>query len=207
MLIPAHSSKNMVYVNQKIEELGDSIREKLGIPRPEQSIGEKILSQFVDKFGQLSTTDQYKILTSMPEDESRENIQNLFGVSERKARCAKQIQEQNGVFSTPNPKPGKRVSESVIQKVHQFYENDTISRQMPGKKDFVNVKINGKKTKIQKRQIYSTIYETYLAFQEKTLTLKLDFPNLLSLDKNILCSQVPQEHIMYVSAPITKIQN
>ena len=89
MPIPAHNSKNTVYTNQKIEELGDSIREKLGIPKPEQSIGEKILSQFVDKFGQLSTTDQYKVLTSMPENESRENIQNLFGVSERKARRGK----------------------------------------------------------------------------------------------------------------------
>ena len=52
---------------------------------------------------------------------------------------------------------------------------------MPGKKDFVNVKINGKKTKIQKRQIYSTIYETYLEFEEKNPDLKIGFSKFAEL--------------------------
>ena len=100
-------AKNPKYVNLKINELGKAIRLSLGVDEPEMCVGEKVMDQFVSEFDKVSTANQYRILTSMPKDINREFLQQTFGVTEHKARRAKEIQAEHGLLSTPNPKPGK----------------------------------------------------------------------------------------------------
>jgi len=45
--------------------------------------------------------------------------------------------------------------------VHVFYESDEISRVKPGKKDFVSVKIEGKRVHIQKWFFLNNLREVY----------------------------------------------
>ena len=56
-----------------------------------------------------------------------------------------------------------------------FYNDDQISRQMPGKKDCVSMKIEGVKSLVQKRLILCTEYEAFLAFKEKYPDFKIGF--------------------------------
>ena len=173
--IPENKCQDEKYVNQKISEMCVNVRTKLEIGEPEASLGEEVLQQLSNQFVHMSKTDQYRILTSMPKDTSVKQIQKTFGVSEHTATRAKKIQEQNGILSSPNPKPGKRLSEECTEKATKFYEDDKISRQMAGRKDCVSDSVDGEKKNIQKRRILTTLYEAYLKFKEENPDEKIGF--------------------------------
>ena len=96
-------ANNQKKINQKICEVENKILDLLGLEIPSKSVGEKILEQFVSEFDQASSADQFRILTSMAKHSSREDLKKTFGVSEHKARRAKEIQTEFGLLSTPNP--------------------------------------------------------------------------------------------------------
>ena len=149
--IPRYKSQDKQYVKNKIEEIGENIRSKLKIEVPKTPMGEKILQQFTSQFDKMSKTDKYRVLTSMPEDSSIRTIQQTFGVTEHTAKRTQALQQQMGLLSTPNPKPGKRLSVESTEKAIKFFEDDTVSRQMAGKKDCVSVLVDGEKKNVQKR--------------------------------------------------------
>ena len=71
--------------------------------------------------------------------------------------------------------PAKRkerahINDDVLTDVLNFYERDDISTQAAGKKDFVIIRENGEKTKVQKRYLNMTISEAYSQFKQ-------DFPH------------------------------
>ena len=66
------------------------------------------------------------------------------------ARKAKKLVKERGVFSTPNPKAGKTLQQKTVSEVKEFYYSDSISRVMPGKKDYVSVTVNGERQHAQK---------------------------------------------------------
>ena len=98
-------------------------------------------------------------IESLPKESSINFLKNTFGVTEHKAKRATQIQNENGIFSTPNPKLGRRLPEATIVKGQEFYESDEVSRQMPGRKDSVSMLLNGDKQHGQKQLILLTEYE------------------------------------------------
>ena len=161
-------------IERKIGEVGDAIRDKLKTSSP-VSVGDIVLSQMTENFSTLDKNDQYRVLTTMPHDSTVEFLKKTFKITDHHAKRAKVIQAEQGVFSTPNPKPGRRVPDDIILKVKQFYESDDISRQMPGKKDSVSMLVSGVKQQVQKRLILLTQYEAFLRFKEKYPELKLGF--------------------------------
>ena len=66
--------------------------------------------------------------------------------------------------------PGKtlgRLSQEIVTMVENFYEQDDISRQAPGKRDTIVVRSNvGKETR-QRRHLFMTVAEAYKLFREK----------------------------------------
>ena len=50
--------------------------------------------------------------------------------------------------------------------------SDDVSRQMPGKKDFVSINVDGEKQRIQKWLILLTEYETFCLFKERNPDIK-----------------------------------
>ena len=60
-----------------------------------------------------------------------------------------------------------QISDSTIEEVQNFYNNDTISCQAPGKRDFVTVRENGIRVKRQKRYLLYNIREVYQLFVEE----------------------------------------
>ena len=161
-------------IEKKIVEVGKVIRSKLKTSLS-LSVGDKVMNMMTDNFSTMDKDDQYRVLTVMPQDSTVEFLKKTFKITEHQAKRSKVIQAEKGVFSTPNPKPGRRIPEEVVMKVKQFYESDDVSRQMPGKKDSVSMLVDGKKQQVQKRLILVTQYEAFLLFKEKYQEVKLGF--------------------------------
>jgi hypothetical protein len=66
-------------------------------------------------------------------------------------RTAKQLVMDQGIMSSPNPKPGKTLNEVTVE-VTSFYNSDEVSRVMTGKKDYISIKVSGFKIHEQKKQ-------------------------------------------------------
>lgn len=56
---------------------------------------------------------------------------------------------------------------SLLQtQVQQFYESDMISKQLPSRKDYVTIKTNGKKERVQKK-VMTTLMEALQQFKKE----------------------------------------
>ena len=100
-------------------------------------------------------------------------VQQKFGVSEYLVRQSKKQVEERGILSLPGPSRGPSLPPETVIIVSSFYESDDISRVMPGKKDFVSVKKEGKREHIQKRLVLSDLKGVYREFKERFPDTKL----------------------------------
>lgn len=163
------------YPEAKIQKVTDAFRTKILDLNPCSSSFDsaecfdcEIIKQLKEKFN--STTDKsvrMQILTTLPKSWTLKKIETEFGVSNFTARKAKKLLSEKGVMSSPDPKPGRSLDPSTTALVTQFYESDDISRQMPGKKDFVSVIKDGKRVHFQKYLMLSTLRESYELFKER----------------------------------------
>lgn len=96
----------------------------------------------------------------LPMSWSIDRIQEEFGASNYIARKAKQLVREHGILATPDPLPGRHnPSESVVDQVTSFYENDSSSRMMPGKKDYVSVITDHRRVHKQKCLVLARQFE------------------------------------------------
>ena len=99
--------------------------------------GTEIIQQLKEKFGSTkSRSERIRILTALPKCWSVCRITEEFGASKYLAKCAKKLVENKGILSSPNSKTRPSLSEDTVEFVKSFYCSDSISRVMPGKKDF-----------------------------------------------------------------------
>lgn len=61
---------------------------------------------------------------------------------------------------------GKTLPDSTITKINDFYNDDSISRIMPGIKDTVSVEVDGERVKVQKRLLLMDLKELHMLFKE-----------------------------------------
>ena len=144
---------------------------------------QSMISKIKNKIQDSSSTraEKIQVLTMAPENWSRKKVSEVFGVSEKLARDAKQQGSNSGVCSLPPPRKGKSLSEETVEKVTQFYENNQHSRIMPGIKDRVSVK----KNVYQQKRRYYVLYKNYmLILKNKTLVQKLGLQNFVLCDQN-----------------------
>lgn len=143
----------------------------------------EILLQLKEKFKSAqSRNEQFLILTTLPKSWTCQRIQDEFNVSNRMARKTKVLVKEKGIMSCPEPKVGKMLEQPVVDKVINFYNSDEISRIMPGKKDFVSVKIDVKSsTHVQKRLVLCNLKEAYERFKEKHPIDKIGFSKFAEL--------------------------
>lgn len=139
------------YAERKLKDIMHSISTKIfNIPTVHESEhNDSFLERFVDKLREryLKTDDknlQFMILTLLPEDWPAAKIMKDFpGTTNYMVKKSKQIVREQGILCTRLRKSidsGTEVSELV----RNFYLNDDISRVMPGKKDFVSLKVDMK---------------------------------------------------------------
>lgn len=161
----------------------------------------EIVDQLKEKFTTATKSERLQILTVLPKSWSCARIESEFGVSNYTARKAKQLLEVKGVMSTPDPKPGKALSNNTATLVKEFYCSDSVSRQMPGLKDYVSLgkDPDGKPVHIQKRLILANLKEVYCLFKSKHPELKIGFSKFAELrPKNCVIAGASGTHCVCV---------
>ena len=119
----------------------------------------------------LETSDtlsrKLSLLTLVPPTWPRQKVSDFFQVSEYLVRKARNIRKEGGILPLlTSKKPPNVLKPHVVQAVLDFYESDVNSRQLPGKKDFVSVKIDGKREQKQKKLLLANISELYELFKK-----------------------------------------
>jgi len=169
------------YPRQKVKKITEAMQ-RMVIPGEPIDDGTEMVQQLKEKF--QSTTkrnEQLQVLTVLPKSWSIKKIQQEFGVSTYMARKSKKLVEEKGILSLPDPVRGPSLLQGTVDIVCAFYESDDVSRVMPGKKDFVSVKKEGKRQHIQKRLVLSNLREVYCEFKERFPDHKIGFSKFADL--------------------------
>ena len=129
---------------------------------------EELLQGLKDKFASLENGDPMKlqILTIPPESWSIRKLANEFNTSYHMAKKAKQLRSTHGVLADPLAKAGRHLPDSTAAKVIEFYQDDNISRIMPGRKDTCSIKVGDKRIKMQKRFLLMDLKELHTLFKK-----------------------------------------
>ena len=144
--------------------------------------GCEIIQQLKEKFhSNIDRSQQVTILTILPKGWSVQKVQEEFRVSNYMAHKAKELVKKQGILSSPNPKHGSGLPLTTVNLIKKFYELDDISCIMPGKKDFVSVRQDGKWIHVQKRLLLSNLKELYQQFKEKHPMEKIGFSKFAEL--------------------------
>ena len=167
------ASRSKVYAKQKVAEI-TSMMDGLVIGEDQRGGDREIIQQLKEKFHSTSESSvKVQVLTVLPMRWSINRIQEEFGASNYMARRAKQLVREHGILATPDPRPGRpNRPESVVDQVTTFYENDSSSRMMPGKKDYVSIITDHGRVHKQKCLVLGNLKELYQA-----LILRMSIPH------------------------------
>ena len=162
---------------ESLEDSSDSYDET-------QNNEENALNQMINKMkekihdNETTRAETLQILTLTPNNWSRKKAAQVFDVSERTIRVARELEESSGVFSFPPPRKGRSIPDDTMKKVLEFYQNNENSRILHGIKDRVSIKKNVYE---QKRLILCTLKELHLSFKENYPENKVGFSKFCML--------------------------
>lgn len=86
---------------------------------------------------------------------------------------SKQLVATQGVLATPNIQPGKVLPTAVESRVIEFYLSDSVSRMMPGKKDYVSMLVEGRREHVQKRLLLFNLKDAHRQFLDENVGFKV----------------------------------
>ena len=140
------------------------------------SVDGETIAQLKERF----STEKVQILTVLPQSWSIRKIQSEFGAPNFTVRKAKAFVAANGILATPNPKPGQSLPLET-QDLVNFYESNSNSRMMAGKKDCISEsRPQGRVTK-QKRLVLTNLSELYRLFKQRYPEVKVGFSKFAEL--------------------------
>lgn len=143
---------------------------------------EVLTNEVKDKINQTeSTSEKIKLLTMLPKNWGTRKLQSIFPVSYHMAQKAFHLHAEQGIGTTPNPMPGKKLDDHTDKIVKEFYCNMEYSREMPGQKDFVSVKKDGIRVHLQKRLLLGNLKELHTAFKNEHPNCKISFSKFAEL--------------------------
>ena len=143
-------ARSKTYSRQKVKKITEALQRTVITGAPVDD-GTEMIQQLKEKFRETKRrSEQVQVLTVLPKSWSVKKVQQEFGVSEYLERQSNKLVEERGILSLPGPSRGPSLPTETVVVVCSFYESDDISRVMPGKKDFVSVKKEGKRQYIQK---------------------------------------------------------
>ena len=119
-------------------------------------------------------------MTLKPDSKTTEKTSTFFDTTKHAVKKA--ISLKKDVFlSMPKRTKRQGISDEDLQVVTNFFTNDEYSRLLPAKKDYVSVRIKGKKQHMQKRLLFGTLFELYEAFKVDHPAIKLSFAKFCSV--------------------------
>lgn len=182
-------SKN--YAARKVKNIDSAMKRKLFVSIVQDSDSEDDQKDLIDSVLQNLKTQfsnsesrnkKLMILTCIPLTWGIRKIMREFNAPDYMVRQSRRLLEEKGILESPNPKPGKSLPKEVVQRVQDFYENDEVSRAMPGMKDCVTVvDKSGNKTKTSKRLILCNLKEAYALFKDTFPCMQIGFSKFAEL--------------------------
>lgn len=179
---------NKAYVEEKILNLNKKIRDMLQIGPPEKEIqkekdNEGFISSLKEKFDAGDRDDKYRCLTLCPPSWGVNRLVATFQCSRNMALSALELRAAHGPGSFPGKKQASTgLPSDTITKVTEFYLDQDISRNLPGKKDVVMVRNdNGKREAVRKRLLLSNLNEAFAAFKMRSPQVNVGFSKFAEL--------------------------
>ena len=124
-------------------------------------------------------SDKVQLLTLKPNSWGVEETCNFFNVTKHAVRTASQLKEEKGILAKLTRKTrNDKINEKMIEKVTSFFLEDEVSRQLPGKKDYVSI---GYKQHKQKRLLLCNLKELFSLFCEKNPDIKIGLSKFCTL--------------------------
>jgi len=188
-----HKLRSITSINRKFRQIGEKAlavaigEERISaamqkLPSEKDSL---ILAALKLKYDvSKSFADKIQLLTiAAAAGISAEEIAIMFGASKYLSNTALDLYKEKGILSRPVRKPVKRFSESDAKTVVDFYLHDSISKMLPGRKDYVpSVHAEtGEKINLQKRLLLHTLRTCHKKFKQKHPTLKCGWCKFTSL--------------------------
>lgn len=180
--------RRMPYAQTKLQRLqkraAKAIDVSLGLDKPatygQQTNEHFELSDYVvlmnevkRKFNDENNREKrIQFLTLAPNSWSREKIMTFFGASEREVREAVKVKAAEGILGTRPKRQGRVMSEAITSSIVQFFEDDSVSYCLPGRKDVLNGR--------QKRLLLMNLKEMHHEWK-RTYNLKCGFSTFASL--------------------------
>lgn len=166
-----------------MENDSDTIKNKqLNIDDTPELTGKEIINQLKEKFNNCSkVSEKLQILSVLPLSWSTEKIVDVFEASTYMVKKVKQKVSEDGILFTPQRNKGHSLLKTTEEKIQQFYRNQDVSRELPGKKEFKSVHENGQRVPKQKRLILGNLNEIYQLFKQKYPFEKVSFSKFASL--------------------------
>ncbi|KAK3912458.1 ARL14 effector protein [Frankliniella fusca] len=135
---------------------------------------EEIISQLKEYVnGTCSLADKMHALSILPRSMTIEKIREYFEVSRRLVKNTKSLVGTSGVLCNPNKKQGRPIQEEIVSAAIKFYLRQDISRELPGKNNFVTVRENGERVRKQKHLLMGNISEVHEEFQKLHPEIKI----------------------------------
>ena len=135
------------------------------------------------KFASLSVNDplRLQLLTLAPQSWTVREIASEFQTTTYTAHKSVLLKQKGGTFAETTVRSSCRLTSATKLEVKNFYENDENSRMLPGKKDVVSAKVDGKRVLIQKRLLLNDLKSLYALFKEKNPSLEVGFSTFAKL--------------------------
>ena len=182
---------NPRYLKEKSDDICKKIKKNIFRLDPEEiSVDEKVkafdemIDQLKQKYASNGTTRQEKLqlLTVLPRSWTVQKMMDTFNTTRYLATQAKELLDE-GAFHTAqrSPRLSTGLSDQIKDAVVEFYENDDVSRAMPGKRDCLSVRKDGKRQSVQIRLMTSTLRESYNHLKEEINEIDIGFSTFAKL--------------------------
>lgn len=128
-------------------------------------------------FSTLKENDplRLRILTIVPETWSIRKTAKEFDTTQHYVRRARELLANGGLFAEVPMKSGKLLPHSTIEAVTAFYNSDEVSRSTSSSKEYVSMKVEGKKKHVQKRLLLLSLKELWVSFKKKHADYPISF--------------------------------
>lgn len=145
------------YSEEKCEKISSLIKKKFNLSQddPDDLDDDDDNTSIITTLQEIFNTStdrnhKVKILTIF-RHWSYKKIEEKFPTATRHMiTVAKSIAKDKGILSDPNPKHHLPLAVETVNEIVNFFQSDDHTQLMPGKKDFVTVKVNDTKIQMQK---------------------------------------------------------
>jgi hypothetical protein len=152
----------------RILHIPENVNSSAGSPLPDAKILKKLKEKF--QHSVMAVNPKATILTILPNSWSIWKFQEVLpGASNYMIWTTKQLVMDQGIMSSPSPKPCTTLNKVTLEVVKSFYSHDALRRVMPGKR----IKVSG--VKIHNKNDCCCMKELYFHFKQTHSGVKVRF--------------------------------